>query len=83
VIAAILGLIAYSTLAGVHYRVKVCMSYAGRSACKTVSAASEEAAQRTAIMGACADIAAGVTDTMNCQQTQPQSIAWLSRPAAK
>jgi hypothetical protein len=55
------------------------MAYNGRSACKTVSAHSEEAAQRTAITGACADIVSGVTDTVNCEQTAPQSIERLSR----
>ena len=83
VVAVIVALIAYSTLSGARYRVKVCMAYSGRSACKTVSARSEEAAQRTAITGACADIASGVTDTINCEQTAPQSLTWLARPQAR
>jgi alkylhydroperoxidase family enzyme len=73
-------LIAYSTLNGPRFRVNVCMSYGGRSACKTVHARSEAAALRAATENACADISSGVTDTMRCQQAEPQSVRWLERP---
>ena len=77
---AFLALIAYSTLHGPRYRVELCMSYQGRSACKTVSAKSEQAALRAGAENACADIASGVTDTMRCNQSEPQSVKWLQRP---
>ncbi|HEX4773463.1 MAG TPA: hypothetical protein VH351_21710 [Bryobacteraceae bacterium] len=79
-VAAFVALIAYSTLGGPKYRVELCMTYKGQTACKTVSAKSEKGALENAITGACADIASGVTDTMNCTQSQPQSTKWLSRP---
>jgi len=79
-VVAFLALIAYSTLKGHRYRVEVCMAYQGRTNCRTVSAKSEEAALRSASDNACADIASGVTDTLRCQQSQPQSIKWLERP---
>ena len=79
-IAGIAALIAYSTFNGPRYRVKVCMSYEGRSACKTVSAKEEASALRSGTENACADIASGVTDTMRCQQMTPQSVSWLARP---
>jgi len=79
-VAIVLALIAYSTLHGPRYRVEICMAYQGHSACKTVSARSEEAALRSGRENACADISSGVTDTVRCQNTDPQSIKWLSRP---
>jgi hypothetical protein len=79
-ILALIGLIAFSTFGGPRYRVRVCMSYAGRSSCKTVSAKNDVSAVRSATENACADIASGVTDTMRCQQSEPQSIRWLHRP---
>ncbi len=79
-VVAIVALIAYSTFNGPRYRVEVCMAYQGRSACKTVSAKDEAAALRSGTENACADIASGVTDTMRCQQTNPQSMRWLERP---
>ena len=77
---AFLALMAYSTLHGPRYRVEVCMAYQGRSACKTVSAKSEPAALRSAAENACADIASGITDTMRCEQSEPQRVKWLARP---
>lgn len=78
---AFLALVAYSTLHGPRYRVEACMAYQGRTACKTVSAKSEQAALRSATENACADIASGVTDTMRCEQSEPQRVKWLERPA--
>ena len=79
VIAAIVALIAYSTVHGPRYRAEVCMAYAGRTACKKVSAKSEEAVLRAGREGACADIASGVTDTINCTQSEPVKVTWRER----
>ena len=79
-VVALLALIVYSTVHGPRYRVQVCMAYQGRSACKTVSAKSEEAALRSGRENACADISSGVTDTIRCQGSDPQNVKWLSRP---
>jgi hypothetical protein len=80
VVIALVVLIAYSTVHGPRYRVQVCMAYQGRSACKTVSAKSEQAALRSAMENACADIASGVTDSMNCTQSEPRRVRWLQKP---
>lgn len=80
VILALIALIGYSTFAGKRYRVHLCMAYQGRTACKTVSAHSEKAALENAVTGACAEIASGITDTMNCEQTDPKSTRWLEKP---
>jgi hypothetical protein len=56
------------------------MAYQGRPACKTVSAKSEDAALRSGRENACADISSGVTDTIRCQNLEPQSVKWLARP---
>ncbi len=79
--AGFLVLLLYATLKGPRYRVEVCMQYQGRSACRTVIAKSEKSAVRSGTENACADIASGVTDTMRCQDTPPQSVRWLQRPA--
>ena len=79
-VAGFLALLVYSTVHGPRYRVEVCMSYQGRSSCRTVIGKSEQAALRGGTENACADIASGVTDTMRCQDTPPQSVKWLQRP---
>jgi hypothetical protein len=79
-VAAVAALIAYSTLGGPKYRVEVCMFFAGRFNCKTVTGRSESATLRGGIQNACADIASGVTETMGCEGAEPKSVRWLQRP---
>ncbi len=59
------------------------MTFNGNSACKTVSAKSEQGALRSAAENACADIASGVTDSIKCEKADPQSVEWLQRPTVK
>jgi hypothetical protein len=73
------GYIAYLTVSGKSYRVKVCMAFQGRNACKTVKAKTEPDAVRGAVTNACGDIAAGVTEVVACENTAPASITWLSK----
>ena len=82
-VAAFIAILAYLTVGGRKYRVEVCVAYQGRTNCRTVSAKSKEAALRSGIENACADIASGVTDTMRCQQTQPQSVKWFATPGER
>lgn len=56
------------------------MTYNGQTACTTAGASSEMTALRSATEGACANIASGVTDTVKCQNTQPDSVRWLKKP---
>lgn len=81
-VIAIAALIAYSTSRATDpkYKVKICMAFQGQTACKVASAVSELGAVRTATEGACADIASGVTETVSCQNTPPQSVSWLKKP---
>ena len=56
------------------------MTFNGQTSCKIAGASSEMTAMRAATEGACADIAAGVTDTVKCQNTEPKSLHWLKKP---
>ena len=56
------------------------MEFQGKTACKTVSGKAEDTTLRTAIDNACADIAAGMNETMSCDHLTPQTIKWLKRP---
>jgi hypothetical protein len=79
IVAAILGVIIYSSMNLASYRVEVCMDYNGRSNCRTASGSSEEFALRSATTNACAAIASGVTETIGCEQTKPTKVTWLKK----
>jgi len=75
--AVLLGALVYSSMHIANYRVEVCVAYAGRTECRTASADTEDHALRSAQSNACALIASGVTDTMQCEHSNPTSVKWL------
>jgi len=60
------------------FRCEVCITFNGRTACRTAGASTEAQAVRTATENACAQIASGVTDSMACESTPPQSVIWVT-----
>ena len=73
----ILGVLIYSSMNLAKYRVEVCMSFNGQTACRTAAGANEETTFRTAVDNACADIASGVTDSLACERTEPTKQTWV------
>ena len=73
----VLGAIVFSTFNQDRVRCQVCVTFNGRSDCRTASATNQQEAVRTAVANACAQIASGVTETTQCESTQPDSIEWL------
>jgi hypothetical protein len=71
---AVLGYIVYSSMNLASHKVEVCITFNGRTNCRTAAGASEEFARRTATTNACADIASGVTDSIACENTPPNSV---------
>ncbi len=74
--AALIALIAYSTMGTSANRVEVCMEYGGIKACRTAAGSTKDFALRTATSNACAQIASGVTDTIKCEHADPVSVTW-------
>ena len=78
--ALVIGAVVYTTMSASSskYRCEVCVEFQGRTQCRTAAAATEMQARRTAQENACALIASGVTDSMQCGNAQPLSVKWLS-----
>lgn len=77
--ALFIGLLTYSMLGLRRNRVEVCVEFNGRTNCRVASGQTPELAQRTATQNACALIASGVTDTINCERKTPVSVRWLDK----
>jgi hypothetical protein len=71
------GGIAFSTFRTGTFRCRVCITFQGRTDCRTAAAETREEAQRTATVAACAQLAGGMTDSNQCQNTRPDSVEWL------
>jgi hypothetical protein len=75
-VAAVIGFIVYSTFHQPRVRAQVCMSFNGRRDCRTASASTRQEALRAAVSNACAQLASGVTESIQCENTKPESVEW-------
>ena len=71
---AVLATLVYSTLDLQQYSCEVCLTYQGRENCSIASGTSEEEATRTATDVACAPISNGMTESIQCSNTPPNSV---------
>lgn len=76
-VAIIIGVLVYSTMSLAAHRVEVCITFNGRTSCRTASGSSKDFAQRAATTNACAELASGVTESMACDASPPSKITWL------
>ncbi len=77
--AIVLAAIVYSTIQTTQYRCEVCITFDGRSGCRTAKASTREQAQRTATENLCSVLgAAGQAESRRCETTPTDSVKWLS-----
>lgn len=75
-LAVVIGYMVYSSLRHGRVRCEVCITFQERTACRTAAAASRNEALTAAVQNACGLISSGVTDSIACQNTKPNSIRW-------
>jgi hypothetical protein len=80
-VVVVIGAILYTSLTGTNsrYRVEICMTFQGQTVCRTVRAATELEARRTATDNACSEMAHGQSEFERCRNTPPTKENWLSR----
>ena len=78
----VIGAVVYTTMSASssRYRVEVCVEFQGRKRVPyRLGRDRDSRPRRTAQENACAQIASGVTDSMQCgNYTQPVSVKWLA-----
>lgn len=74
-IAAFVALLVWSAMREGKVECELCVTYQGRSACRAAKAADRKDAVQAATTAACAAIASGVTDTVQCQATAPTRLS--------
>lgn len=76
-LVAVVSLLVWSSMGLSEFRVEVCVTFEGQSACRVAQGATREAAQRQAMDNACSMLTSGVTGTISCLQAGPESVRWL------
>jgi hypothetical protein len=77
-VIAIFVALVYMSISQRDYKVKVCVTFHGRRNCGTAAGTSREEALTAATRVACATISSGVTDSIACNRTEPDSENWIS-----
>ncbi len=77
IFAALIALIAYSTMNMAQHRVEVCIEFKGQKSCRTAAGSTREFALRAAISNTCAEMSSGVTEVLACEHTEPSKTTWL------
>jgi len=75
-VLAAFAYVVYTSLHTAKFRVEVCLTYHGQSACRTAEGRTREEAERAAHDNACAQVTSGVTGTLGCQNTAASSVTW-------
>ncbi len=79
-VAVMLAVIIYSSI-GIHpYEVETCITYKGRTNCGVAAGATREQALAAAARIACSSISSGMTESIACDDTPPDSVRWIREP---
>ncbi len=79
VVLGFVGFLIYSAMRQGKTECEVCIGYAGQSVCRSAAAGNRKDAAQAATTAACAVMASGVTDTVQCQQTPPSKFECRDR----
>jgi hypothetical protein len=73
-VAAFIAALVYTTIDQTGVECRVCITYQGQTACSTVVGPDRSLAQMQATSTACTGLSSGVTDSISCGNTRPDSI---------
>lgn len=73
-VIALLAILIYGSMGTVQAECELCVEYNGRTECRRGSGADQTEAQRAAQKAACAVIATGMAESVNCQRVPPTDV---------
>ena len=74
------ALMIYASASLSKHSCEICITYQGREACRKADASTLDEARRTATDLACAVLASGMTESLQCQRTEPLSLTCDGSP---
>ena len=75
-IAVFLAAMAWSTFGNATNHCEVCVAFNGRTACSNGAGVTRENAERIARDEACTDLTRGMTELVQCQNSQNIKVTW-------
>ncbi len=71
---AMVAVVSYAMLQQAQVTCEACVTFHGRTQCRTAVGPDEEEARRTAVDNACGLLASGMADSISCSNTQPDRL---------
>ncbi|HXH27882.1 MAG TPA: hypothetical protein VNL37_02490 [Candidatus Polarisedimenticolia bacterium] len=68
------GVVLYRSLTIARNECEVCITFQGQTVCRTAASGSRQASVESAVTSACGTLASGMTDSIRCQNTTPDSV---------
>ena len=73
------GAVVYLSTRIAHHTCRVCVTYGGRTICRTAASGTAKAAIESAVTSACSGLASGMTESIKCENTKPDSVTCKGR----
>ena len=78
-LALFIAVVLYLSMTIASRECRICLTYAGRTECRTAASGDDAGAIRSAVTSACGTLAAGMTETIACENTSPDSVECRGR----
>jgi hypothetical protein len=75
-IVAFVAAMLFTTRGNARFRCQVCMTFDGRTICRSGAATSRDEAVRIAADNACTDLTSGMTPFVQCRSQPPSRVTW-------
>ena len=69
----------YRSMTIAEYECEVCVTFHSRTVCRTAASGTRDASIDSAVTSACATLASGMTESIRCQNTEPDRISCIGR----
>jgi hypothetical protein len=74
-----IGIVVYLSTRVAHHECRVCVTFNGQTLCRTAASGTDKAAIESAVTSACSGLASGMTESIKCENTRPDSVECRER----
>ena len=74
-----IGVVVYLSMTIADHECHICLTYHGRTECRTAASGTEKTALQSATTSACGTLAGGMSETIECENTPPDSVTCRQR----
>ena len=78
-LALLIAFVIYRSLTIAEYECEVCVTFRKQTVCRTAASGTRDASIDSAVTSACGTLASGMTESIRCQNTEPDRISCSGR----